>query len=413
MDKLPSHCATEWKEFKRALTKSPDFNPFAWIFKLVFAACQDVCELTGFRWRPIIPIFGVFLVLAVSSSYTWKLRAELLRLRWCDDTAATCSWMHLHDFLVFYFTVMIIFHYVRASSLSPGILITKQMKRESCRSGPTSIDIGAEQRRLDLYGPLRLDEINALKSKGKTLPSTIQYHPSANPTFCDKCDMIRPPRCHHCRVCNRCVLQFDHHCVWLNNCIGYNNVRSFVLVLVYITAACWYGVLLLYKPFYGPLQEQIRQQGGMWKYMSLSTTTTNEKGLFDFPSWTNLIDMIFSSDESFPVQVVVDLIFPFLLGVGGILAVFLGTHVKYVLSAVTTLEHRVDLARKYELFLAKVSSKGLPSEESCVNWVNPFDQGIFHRNWTQIMGCSWLGFFLPIAVAPPPPYIPDLSKKEH
>ncbi|KAI5419051.1 Protein S-acyltransferase 10 [Lathyrus oleraceus] len=34
------------------------------------------------------------------------------------------------------------------------------------------------------------------------------------------CNVEQPPRAKHCHGCDKCVLQFDHHCVWLGNCIG-------------------------------------------------------------------------------------------------------------------------------------------------------------------------------------------------
>lgn len=45
--------------------------------------------------------------------------------------------------------------------------------------------------------------------------------------YCKTCAIWRPPRCHHCRVCDNCVDTQDHHCVWLNNCVGRRNYRYF------------------------------------------------------------------------------------------------------------------------------------------------------------------------------------------
>merc|ERR1712232_96805 len=35
----------------------------------------------------------------------------------------------------------------------------------------------------------------------------------------------------HCRTCNKCVKDFDHHCIWLNNCIGSANWNAFFVTI--------------------------------------------------------------------------------------------------------------------------------------------------------------------------------------
>ncbi|KAB1219045.1 putative protein S-acyltransferase 15 [Morella rubra] len=58
---------------------------------------------------------------------------------------------------------------------------------------------------------------------------------------CDKCSTYKPPRAHHCRVCRRCVLRMDHHCLWINNCVGYWNYKAFFMLVLYATIGSIYS----------------------------------------------------------------------------------------------------------------------------------------------------------------------------
>lgn len=82
--------------------------------------------------------------------------------------------------------------------------------------------------------------------------SVMEVKKDGEVRFCNKCKQYKPPRTHHCRVCDRCVLRMDHHCVWINNCVGHKNYKCFLLFLLYVTAAVGHGLgLLLARTFSG------------------------------------------------------------------------------------------------------------------------------------------------------------------
>ena len=35
----------------------------------------------------------------------------------------------------------------------------------------------------------------------------------------------------HCKLCMKCVSGFDHHCRWLNACVGGRNYKAFFIFL--------------------------------------------------------------------------------------------------------------------------------------------------------------------------------------
>merc|ERR1711871_1453248 len=61
---------------------------------------------------------------------------------------------------------------------------------------------------------------------------------------CRTCLTIKPARSHHCRMCDFCVARFDHHCVWVNQCIGLGNYRWFLAFVASNALICAYGAFL-------------------------------------------------------------------------------------------------------------------------------------------------------------------------
>jgi palmitoyltransferase len=62
--------------------------------------------------------------------------------------------------------------------------------------------------------------------------------------LCPECEIIRTERSRHCNICNKCVERFDHHCPWINNCVGINNHGYFYLYLVF---TCLYALIIFFK----------------------------------------------------------------------------------------------------------------------------------------------------------------------
>lgn len=66
-------------------------------------------------------------------------------------------------------------------------------------------------------------------------PSSVKIQPEleecAEKHFCRTCLQNQPFRTKHCSVCQICVLTFDHHCLWIGNCVGERNRGLFYQVL--------------------------------------------------------------------------------------------------------------------------------------------------------------------------------------
>mmetsp|Transcript_23332 Transcript_23332/g.58022 ORF Transcript_23332/g.58022 Transcript_23332/m.58022 type:complete len:701 (+) Transcript_23332:113-2215(+) len=68
---------------------------------------------------------------------------------------------------------------------------------------------------------------------------------------CCVCRSRRKMRSHHCKECGRCVDRHDHHCPWIDNCVGLGNQRSFFcfIFVLFVTILSFYYVVVVYYFF--------------------------------------------------------------------------------------------------------------------------------------------------------------------
>jgi len=79
-------------------------------------------------------------------------------------------------------------------------------------------------------------------------------------TFCSKCNIDQPARCKHCKQCGVCIATFDHHCVWIGNCVGEKNRRLFIVYLfVQVLELTLAGIL--------PLCATAQPHSDIWKVL--------------------------------------------------------------------------------------------------------------------------------------------------
>ena len=110
---------------------------------------------------------------------------------------------------------------------------------------------------------------------------------SFNLNICHTCNEIRPLRSHHCFICGVCVFKMDHHCPWINNCVGHYNHKYFLLFLTWLLILSL-SILLLCVPII--LCTNLIKNDQFSFIFTLSCCTTAMMTLFNIWNWFLVIN---------------------------------------------------------------------------------------------------------------------------
>lgn len=124
--------------------------------------------------------------------------------------------------------------------LKQNVLDFKQRQSASNKDGGSDHSKGShpqERSDLDMNNTSWVKQVTDLYPLGS----------SSRHWTCTYCHVVQPPRSKHCYDCDKCVLQFDHHCVWLGTCIGQGNHCRFWWYIFEETILCiWTSILYVY-----------------------------------------------------------------------------------------------------------------------------------------------------------------------
>ena len=195
---------------------------------------------------------------------------------------------------------------------------------------------------------------------------TKEYSPEAMvlkqvTSICKKCIGPKPPRTHHCSVCDNCVLKMDHHCPWLNGCVGHFNHRYFFQYMVYMVTGCLFLMVFGFEILYNEL---------------FGEKTTVDPVFSLFSERSMIIYEAFLTTGCF-------------LCLGGLTL----WHAKLITNGETSIEAHINVSER-KRYLNEKLGKG---------YVNPYDFGPW-RNWCLFFGLvngrGWGSVFWP-SVHPP------------
>lgn len=69
------------------------------------------------------------------------------------------------------------------------------------------------------------------KKLNESLIKLVEFSDVDISNYCPVCEIKHTKTSKHCYVCNHCVNDFDHHCIWIGKCITKKNISLFFMII--------------------------------------------------------------------------------------------------------------------------------------------------------------------------------------
>ena len=67
--------------------------------------------------------------------------------------------------------------------------------------------------------------------------------------YCPYCKCQKTIKVKHCHICKKCINGFDHHCNWIDNCIGEKNIGRFIFFILMIISNLIFSYYIAFEAF--------------------------------------------------------------------------------------------------------------------------------------------------------------------
>ena len=72
---------------------------------------------------------------------------------------------------------------------------------------------------------------------------------------CPQCELVMAGRTRHCEICGKCIERYDHHCPWINNCVGIKNHNIFYALIINLFIYLLIGIIMCGIGLFGIFQD--------------------------------------------------------------------------------------------------------------------------------------------------------------